>query len=82
MQTTTVRVSTAHHQMLQELAAAAKGTIQGTAEKAIEEYHKRMFWEKTSAAYAALRSDPEAWKGELQEREAWEVTLSDGLTEE
>ena len=82
MQTTTVRVSAAHHQMVQELAAAAKNTIQGTVEKAIEESHKQMFWKQTRAAYAALRSDPEAWEEELQERKAWEATLSDGLAED
>ena len=35
--------------------------------------------EETNRAYAALRSDPDAWKEERQERTLWDETLSDGL---
>jgi hypothetical protein len=43
------------------------------------DHQKRLFWEATNAAYAALRRDQDAWKDEEAERSVWEVTLSDGL---
>jgi len=32
--------------------------------------------------FAALRADPIAWAEELAEREAWDMTLSDGISDE
>jgi len=37
------------------------------------------FLEAANRSYAALRKDTKAWKAELEEREAWDATLSDGL---
>ena len=37
-------------------------------EKVIANYQKRLFWEATNAAYAALREDQEAWEDEKAER--------------
>ena len=53
---------------MQELVAAA-----------VEEYERKLFWENVNAEYAALRGDAKAWKQELDERAAWDTTLSDGL---
>ncbi len=33
----------------------------------------------SNQAYAALRNNSEAWQAELEEREAWDITLADGL---
>ena len=38
-----------------------------------------LFWDRVDAAYRALRDDPIAWAQELKERDAWEITLMDGL---
>ena len=38
--------------------------------------------EETNRAYAALRTDPEAWEQELEERRLWEATLLDGLDDQ
>ena len=46
-----------------------------------EEYRRRLL-EATNQAYAALRADPVAWAEECAEREAWDVTLLDGLEPE
>ena len=35
--------------------------------------------EQGNAAYAALRADPNEWAEEMEERQAWEATLSDGI---
>lgn len=37
------------------------------------------FFDVVDQQYAALRSDPAAWKQEMAERESWDETLSDGL---
>lgn len=37
------------------------------------------FLKQANRAYAALRKNPEAWRAEQEEREAWDATLSDGL---
>jgi hypothetical protein len=33
-------------------------------------------------AYAALKSDPDAWQAELAERAEWDAALADGLERE
>ena len=56
--------------------------MQQVVATAVEEYRRKVFWEKTNAGYAALRSDPKAWQEELEERAAWDASLSDGLEQE
>ncbi len=45
----------------------------------IEAYHQQTnrtsFLEAANKAYDALRSNPEAWQEELEERQLWEQTL-------
>lgn len=47
--------------------------------RAIEHYRRQKFLERINADYAALRADPEAWREEQEERDAWDSTLMDGL---
>ena len=39
------------------------------------------FLDQCDEAYAALRNDPEAWKAEVEQRQAWDTTLLDGFPE-
>jgi hypothetical protein len=48
-------------------------------EDAVEALRRQRFLEQVNAAYASLRADPRAWKAVEAEREAWDVTLADGL---
>jgi hypothetical protein len=50
--------------------------------KAVEAYRRQRFLEESNRAFAALRTDPETWKTEQAEREAWDMTLADGLEQE
>ena len=75
----TTRISESSRKILQELAARYRASMQDILERAIEEYRRRHFLEECNAAYAALRSDPKAWKEELNERALWDNALSDGL---
>lgn len=75
-----VRINEQTHQVLREMAQTEHRSMQAVLERAVEEYRRRRFLEDVNDAYAALRTDPEAW-GEIQsERAQWEA-LPDGLPE-
>ena len=76
---TTVRVSEAVHDRLHKLAAERRMTMSAILDSALTEYERKLFWAKTAAEFRSLRYDPKAWKAELEEREAWDATLADGL---
>lgn len=75
----TVRISEHSHELLKELAAEAGESMQVILDKALEEYRRRKFLEDANAEFAALRNDPKARHEELEERDAWNSTLPDGL---
>ncbi|MGH2516516.1 MAG: toxin-antitoxin system protein [Ktedonobacterales bacterium] len=75
----TVRISEHTHDLLKVLAAETGEPMQAILDRALEEYRRRRFLEEANAEFAALRNDPEAWQEELDEREAWDSTLMDGI---
>lgn len=79
MESSTIALGSKYYNILKELAAKSGESIEATIEKAIEQYRRQKFLEEANQAYAALRSNPEAWASEIEEREAWNVTLADGL---
>jgi len=79
MQSSTIRISNTSHNILKELAARSGESMQAILDQAIEQYRRQVFLEEANQAYAALRNNSEAWQAELQEREAWDITLADGL---
>lgn len=56
--------------------------MQAILDNAVEEYRRRLFWERVDAAASDLRKDPAAWQEELAERRAWDTTLADGMDDE
>lgn len=77
MQTSTIRISAASHQLLKEVAQIENSPMQLILEKAIERYRRELILYKTNQAYAALRGDTEAWNEEVRERDLWDQTLDD-----
>jgi hypothetical protein len=77
----TVRIGEAAHETLKELALTDGLSLQAELDRAVELYRRQRLLEETNAAFAALRADPQAWQEELDERQEWEATLSDGLDE-
>lgn len=75
----TVRISPKARETLRGLARALGEPMQTVLDKALESYRRVVFFKQVHQAYAALRSDPEAWQSELDERRVWEATLGDGL---
>lgn len=82
MSTTTIRVSEKTHRTLTKLAREAGTPMSDLVEHAIELYRRQRILAEANAAYAALRSDPEAWAEVQAERELLEATLGDGLPKE
>jgi len=77
-----VRISESTHATLRSLAAEGGETMQAVLDKAIEEYRRRLFWERVENAAGDLRKDSAAWEEELAERRAWDATLLDDLGDE
>jgi len=81
MSTALVRVSEAAWQTLKRLSERCGTTMQEIVDRAVEEYRRKLFLEEANRAYAVLRSDPRAWREELEERRVWEAALADGVGE-
>jgi predicted transcriptional regulator len=79
---TTVRISEEIRESLRDLAAKSGETMQEVLEHAVLEYRKKRFFDEVSAAYEAMRADPEAWREELAERKTLDGTLADDLDAE
>ena len=79
MQTTTIRISAASHQVLKEVAQIENSPMQLILERAIERYRRDLILHKTNQAYDALGQDAEAWKQEERERDCWDQALDDDL---
>ncbi len=68
--------------ILRELASRQCQPLQTVLKEAIESYRREKFLEQANTAFATLRSDPEAWREERQERALWEQAAGDGLERE
>lgn len=79
MESCTIAIGSTSYKTLQDMAARSGESIQEILDKAIEQYRRQKFLEEANQAYAVLRNNPEAWASEIEEREAWDATLADGL---
>ncbi len=79
MASTTVRISAADKETLRHLSTETGRKMQELLGEAVELYRRTNFLHRVNAAFAGLKSDPDAWAAETEERTAWEATLSDGL---
>ena len=77
--TTTIRISRRTRDILQELTQSSGASMQDIMEEAVRAYRGQQLLEATNAAYAAIKSDPEAWQELQEERADWDATLDDGL---
>ncbi len=78
MSSSTVRISKESSNILREIAAQEKKSLQAILDAAIEEYRRHRFLQEANKAYSVLKENPKNWKAELEERKQWETTLSDG----
>ena len=82
MASTTVRISMETIEALRELADQLGEPMQKVLSRAVEAYRRHYILEKSNAAYAALRANPEGWQEGRKERQEWDFTLADGVEEE
>jgi predicted transcriptional regulator len=82
MSSVNVRVSSQSYQLLKSLAQDFGQSMQSVIDEAIEDLRRRKMLEATNEAFSTLKADKKAWKEELNERELWENTLSDGVEPE
>jgi len=82
----TVRIDSKTHAKLSELARAKRLTLTEVVARAVHDYERTTRLAQFNADYAALRADPEAWRAENDERDAWDTTnldqLNDGAEED
>lgn len=79
MASSTVRIDSSTHKMLQSLSAQTGRKMQEILGEAVELYRRKLLLDKANAVFAALKADSQACKEEQEERAAWNVTLLDGL---
>ena len=82
MSTATIRVSEKTHRTLARLSREIGTPMSDLVEQAIELYRRQRIIAEANIAYAALRTDPEAWTEVQAERAVWDVTIADGLDPE
>jgi len=78
----TVRISQSSWKTLKVIATQAGEPMQAVLDKAIESYRRQYFLQKANEAYAALKENADNWQEEVKEREAWDITLGDGLRDD
>lgn len=74
-----IRIAEGTSQRLDELAEETHESKQDLLDKAVQMLARKYFLVKTNNELAELKKDPKAWKEYMQEHEAWDETLLDGL---
>ncbi len=77
-----MRISEKTAKNLSQLAKMTGRSKQLIIQKAIETYAREQILKKANAEYARFKKDKKAWKEEQQELAEWDITLSDGLSDE
>lgn len=81
MATTTVRVNESTRDVLTRLSRERGISTAELVDELVTRREQDELLEQMNDAYARQRQDPEAWEAERSERDAWERTLLDGLTQ-
>ena len=79
MSTITIRINEADKKTIDEIGKGSGESPQSIIHQAIEEYRRRRLLQEANEAYGKVRSDPKARKVELEERDAWDATVADGV---
>lgn len=78
MSTSQVRISENTHLAIKGIASQTGETMQGVVERAVERYRRDLFLDDLNRDFGALKEKEADWSAELQERIAWDATLTDG----
>ena len=75
----TIDISETTHKTLLQLSQTSGEDIVTVMERAVENYRRYVFLAQADRAFAALRQNEELWQDEIAERQAWEITIADGV---
>ncbi|MFN8160769.1 MAG: hypothetical protein U0R52_06975 [Solirubrobacterales bacterium] len=81
MKTTTVRVRVSTRDALARLCRQRGLSAADLIAELVERQEQDEILKRMNECFATQRRDPEAWRSEQAEREAWEATLIDGLAD-
>lgn len=82
MSSSSIRVYNKTYNTIKEISRHTHRSKQEIVEDAIEEYRRKLFLIEANKAFNDLRDNHKKWQDELEEREEWEVTITDGLEKE
>ena len=77
----TIDISETTHKTLLQLAQTSGDDVATIMDRAIESYRRHFFLIQADRAFTTLRKNEELWQDEIAERQAWDVTIADGVTE-
>jgi hypothetical protein len=74
-------ISETTHKTLLQLAQSSGDDLVTIMDRAVENYRRYIFLVQADRAFATLKQNEELWQEEIAERQAWDVTIADGVTE-
>jgi hypothetical protein len=77
----TIDISETTHKTLLQLAQSSGDDLVTIMDRAVENYRRYIFLVQADRAFATLKQNEELWQEEIAERQAWDVTIADGVTE-
>jgi hypothetical protein len=75
----TIDISETTHKTLLQLAQSSGDDLVTIIDRAVENYRRYIFLVQADRAFVALRQNEELWQDEIAERQAWDVSISDGV---
>lgn len=81
MSTIQVRISENTHSVIRGIANEIGESMQSVVERAVDRYKRELFLENLNRDFESLRQNESDWQDELEEREIWNSTLTDGETD-
>jgi hypothetical protein len=77
----TIDISEATHKTLLQLTQSSGDDFVTIIDRAVENYRRYVFLVQADRAFVTLRQNEELWQDEIDERQAWDMTIADGVTE-
>jgi hypothetical protein len=77
----TIDISETTHKTLLQLAQSSGDDLVTIMDRAVENYRRYIFLVQADRAFSTLKQNEELWQEEIAERQAWDVTIADGVTE-
>jgi hypothetical protein len=77
----TIDISETTHKTLLQLAQTSGEDLVTIMDRAVENYRRYVFLVQADRAFATLRQNKELWQEEIAERQAWDLTIADGVIE-